>query len=298
MDCKSFCARGWSTRLAFYVGKFAPLPVGYAIADLTARFLVTTKPRLYHNVYDNQRRVLGESAPPAVIHNNVHAVFRHAARSYCEIFNNLGWGRTSMRDFVPPITFLPSSWQNLQTAKASGKGLFLLGCHLSNFDLAGMAFSQAIWTRPQVVSLPNPPEGFRFFNQLRARTGMYVTPSSPAALREALSRLRRGGVVITGVDRPISGEGPPISFFGAPALLPTGYIRLALRTRCLVATIGCVQKAGNYHIIVNPPMEMVDTGDVAQDVIRNARRVLTELEGLIQRNPEQWMMFVPVWQDA
>jgi lauroyl/myristoyl acyltransferase len=43
---------------------------------------------------------------------------------------------------------------------------------------------------------------------------------------------------------------------------------------------------------------MVDTGDVAQDVIRNARRVLTELEGLIQRNPEQWMMFVPVWQDA
>ncbi len=300
MNWKTFCAQGGPTRLAFYVGKYAPPPVGYAIADLFAAILAgAPSSDLYTAIYDNQRHVLGPSASSETIHTHVRAVLRNAARSYYQIFHNLGRRRSSLQTFKPPITLLPSSRRHLSEARESGRGLLLVGCHLSNFDLAAMALAQNLWDKPQVLSLPDPPDGFQFFNELRAQMGMRITPSSPEALREALRRLSASGVVMTGVDRPIPGIDRRVPFFGAPASLPTGYIRLALRTRCLVATVGCVQKRHDSHIhyevIINPPMETVTTGDRARDVRWNVRRVLGELEDLIRRHPQQWMMFVPVW---
>jgi lauroyl/myristoyl acyltransferase len=43
-------------------------------------------------------------------------------------------------------------------------------------------------------------------------------------------------------------------------------------------------------------MEMIRTGDLQSDVQLNIRRVLVQVEAFIARHPEQWMMFVPVWQ--
>jgi KDO2-lipid IV(A) lauroyltransferase len=300
VNWKSFCAQGGPTRLAFYVGKYAPSPLGYAIADLTASLLARFKSdALYAAIYDNQRHVLGASVSPETIHANVRAVLRNAARSYYEIFRNLGAHRPSLQDFTPPVRLSPSSRRHLSDVRDSGRGLLLVGCHLSNFDLAAMVLAQDLWVKPQVLSFPDPPGGFQFFNALRGRMGMRITPSAPGALREALRRLSASGVVLTGVDRPLPGAEDKIIFFDAPAPLPMGYIRLALRTRCLVATVGCVQKRDHdpigYEVIINPPMEMIVTGNRAQDVRRNVRRVLAELEDLIRRHPEQWMMFVPVW---
>jgi KDO2-lipid IV(A) lauroyltransferase len=52
-----------------------------------------------------------------------------------------------------------------------------------------------------------------------------------------------------------------------------------------------------YAMHIEPPMELVRTGNLEQDVKLNTRRVLDILEGIIRRWPEQWMMFVPVWPE-
>jgi len=108
--------------------------------------------------------------------------------------------------------------------------------------------------------------------------------------------LREGEGVITGVDRPIGEGDAPVEFFGATAHLPVGYMRMVLRANCVVMTGTCFYEEGEYHAVVNPHWEPVQTGDREHDIAVNLRRVLTELEGLIRQHPEQWMMFVPVWR--
>ncbi|MGC9400289.1 MAG: lysophospholipid acyltransferase family protein [Anaerolineae bacterium] len=266
------------------------------IAGLAARILVTLKPDIYHAVYHNQRHVLGAEAPEAQVRRHVYQVFFGAARAYYELFHNVGRGRTQVREFDPPVYLTSAASEHLRQALAAGRGVFVLGCHVSNFDLAGISLCQSVPEPVQVLSLADPAPGFELFNELRRQAGALVTPISPESLRTALLRLRKGGIVLTGVDRPIGENDQPVEFFGATAYLPTGYIRIPLRTDCLVLTAGAAYENGAYHIHVNPPLEMVRSGDREEDVRINVRRVLAELEAFISRHPEQWMMFVPVWK--
>ncbi|MBN2393346.1 MAG: hypothetical protein JXR84_21625, partial [Anaerolineae bacterium] len=133
--------------------------------------------------------------------------------------------------------------------------------------------------------------------RLRSKGHGFISPITPQTLRDAMRRLQGGGVVITGVDRPVGEGDEPVEFFGATAYLPTGYIRIPLITDCLVMTVSFIYQDGVYWIMGNPPMEMVRTGDRRRDQEINLRRILSQIEGFIRRAPDQWMMFIPVWRD-
>ncbi len=189
----------------------------------------------------------------------------------------------------------PEAEASLEAALTSGRGLFILGCHVSNFDLAGIALSQFMPVPLQVLSLAEPPPGLEHFNRLREKAGAMITPISGAALRDAMLRLREGGAVITGVDRPVGEGDAVVDFFGAPASLPVGYVRIPLKTDCLVITACAFYEDEEYRIFANPPLEMLRTGDRERDIEINHRQILDQVEGLIARRPEQWLMFERVW---
>lgn len=296
MSTKEFFSKGWPTRVAFLLGKYLPPKGGDSLARLAARLLVSVDSDIRAAVFDNQRHVLGAEATPAAVHQSVYTVFRNAARAYYELFHNIGRGHTRVAEFKPPVRILPETQALLEAALTSGRGLFLLGIHMSNFDLAGIALCQEIPVPVQVLGLADPAPGFEIFNRLRQQAGAMITPISPETLRQAIRRLQEGGVVITGVDRPIGENDTPVTFFGAQAHLPTGYMRIALRARCLLMTATCFYEEGEYRIVANPPWEPVFTGDRERDIDINVQKVLQEVEGLIRRHPEQWMMFVPVWR--
>ncbi len=241
--------------------------------------------------------MLGEEVSDRDLRWSVYRVFLNAARAYYELFHNVGCGRVNVEEFSPCVRLLPESNAYIQEALGSGRGVFFLGCHLSNFDLGGIALSQFLPVPLQVLSLADPAPGFEVLNGLRERAGVMVTPISPSSLRSAMGRLQLGGAVITGVDRPVGEGDEPVEFFGMRAYLPTGYVRIPLRTRALVLTLGACYEEGEYRIMVNPPLEMVHTGDRERDVQVNVQQVLGEIEGFIRRYPDQWMMFLPVWRN-
>ena len=295
MGAKAFFAKGWPTRWAFYLGKFFPPRAGNFVASTAARMLVSLKPDVYHVAKANLRHVLGQDATEEVLHQTTYRLFRQAARSYYELFNNIGSGRVDVTQFEPPVRLSSEAELYLTEALSSGRGVFIAASHMANFDLAGVALGQLMPVPLQVLSLAEPEPGYEIFNQLREEGGTLLTPISPASLRSAMRRLKEGGAVITGVDRPI-GEGDElVEFFGAPARMPFGYIRIPLRTDCLVVTATARYTNGEYQIIANPPMEMIHTGDRAHDQKVNVQRILAQLENFIRQQPDQWMMFVPVW---
>ncbi len=296
MGVKTFFAQAWPTRAALKLGTWLPPRAGHTLAAFGARLAVTLKPDIYYAVRHNQRHVLGPAAPADALERTTYRVFLNAARAYYHLFHNVGRGIYTAAHFSPPVHIAPETAHHIEDALSLGRGLFLLACHTSNMDMGGIALTQHLPTPPKVLSIAEPPPGFEVFNDLRRRCGVPLTPISPQSLREALHLLRRGGIVVTGPDRPVGRGDEPVTFFGATAYLPTGYLRMPLRTGSPVIVVATVEENGVYHVRANPPLELVRTGDRERDIAINLRPILDQVETFIRAHPDQWMMFVPVWQ--
>jgi len=299
MDAKEFFSKGWPTRLAFYLGKYLPWRAGETVAKMAARTLATLKPEIYWVTRANLRHVVGPDVSDQALQNLAYEVFCNAARGYYELFHNVGRGELDLTKFRPPVYLIPEAHRNIKEALDSGRGLFVVGCHMSNFDLAGAALAHYMSIQAQALSLADPTPGFELFNRLREEGGWgEITPICPEALRKAMRRLQDGGVVVTGGDRPTGKGDAPVEFFGVTAYLPAGYIRIPMRTDSLVITLAVMYEDDAYWIHTSAPMEMLRTGDRERDVVVNVQRVLADFEAFIRRHPEQWMMFVPVWREG
>ncbi|NLG29175.1 MAG: hypothetical protein GX557_14790, partial [Chloroflexi bacterium] len=61
----------------------------------------------------------------------------------------------------------------------------------------------------------------------------------------------------------------------------------------------CLQDPdGWYHIYFHEPLEMEPCATRDETVRHNAQRVLAIIEDVIRSAPEQWLMFLPVWDDT
>ena len=284
-------------RLAFRLGKYLPFKGAPFVGALWAGIAMLAKPTMYRAARANLRHVLGADVTPRVLNRTLYRLFCNTGRRYYEIFYNLGRGFTAAEDFRPPVKVTPETLANIQQALDEGHGLFILACHMSNFDLGGIALAQASPAPLQALSLAAPPPDVEVFNRLRERCGILVTPISPQSLRDALVRLRAGGAAVTGPDYPTLDGDHPVTFFGASAQLPTGYIRIPLKTGSPVMVLGVRYREGTYWVEANPPMALIHTGDREQDVTVNIQRILVQVEDFIREKPEEWMMFLPVWQE-
>ena len=279
-------------RLGLFIGRQTPRRVGYAIARAASKFIACTKPEIYWTVRANLRQVMGTEMDDKALHRLVGGVFYHAGQTYYDHFHAFTHGDEAVKEM---IRLTEQDLANLARAQSHGKGTMFVTGHLSNFDLAGLALVlQGI--EFQGLSLHDPIDGFKVLNYLRTTGGIQTTPVEMASLRGAIRRLRAGGIVGTGVDRPTGQGDEPVEFFGKTALLPTGHIRLAFRTEALVVVGYCeFDPDDGYRLRIEPPMELIRTGDRRHDVQVNARRVAAVLEKAIRAHPDQWLLFVPVW---
>jgi len=239
---------------------------------------------------------MGAGASELVLEQAVRQVFITAIRGYFDLFRALALPGQELSALVD----VP------ETTKANARALWnreggavVVFPHLSNFDLGGHAIVRYL-PELQLFTLPDPPAGFELINESRRLPGVSVTPLSSGALRQALKLLRRGGVVSVAGDRPVSDLDKPVLFFDRPARVPSGHVRLALKTGAVMAVAYCILSAetGRYTAYLEPPMDLIRTGDLAEEVALNLRQVLDALERAIRRWPEQWQMFVPVWPEG
>jgi KDO2-lipid IV(A) lauroyltransferase len=177
-------------------------------------------------------------------------------------------------------------------------GIVIVGIHLSNFDLV-MQAAGALGLSVQVLSAAQPGSGYRWQNELRRQRGLEITPASITAVRQAVERLRSGGSVLTGIDRPIFDSKHRPRFFGRPACLPVHHIYLALKAKAPIYLFASILSSdGVYRISASDPIKMRPYSDRETELLRNAEAVLEVAESFIRQAPQQWSMFFPVWPEA
>jgi len=290
------------TSVGMFFSKHVPPLIGYAVGGFIAGLINWLKPDVYWIVHANLRQVVGTEVDEKTLHRLVRQVFHNNARNDYDLWHLVGRGQEAIR---AAVHFSLDTQAHLDQALRRGKGVVIVGAHTGNFDLGVLALA-AHGLEVQVLGLAVPPAGgFDLMDRMRARAGVRLTSISVPALREAIGRLRAGGIVLTGVDRPVDDTEPSplpggsrrgVEFFGRPAPLPTGHVRLALKTDATILVVASYRDPQEGNVVrLSPPLEMVRTGDRDEDLRVNLRRVTAWLEEFIRTRPAQWAMFVPVW---
>ncbi|MBN2393003.1 MAG: hypothetical protein JXR84_19895 [Anaerolineae bacterium] len=298
MPKRQLITTGSFVRLALRIMKYLPFRGRGIVATFWARIVTWVKPPMYYAARANLQHVLDETASQKQLNRTLYQLFYNTGRRYYETFYNLGRGIIRAENFRPSVSVPAETMTHFEQALAMGRGVFVLACHMSNFDLGGIALAQNLPVSLQALSLADPTPDVEAFNQLRERCGAHMTPISSQALREAMERLKDGGAVVTGPDYPVHDGDEPVMFFSAPANLPSGYVRIPLRTKSPIIVLAPRYEDGVYKVIANPPFELEYTGNREQDVTVNLHRILEQVEDFIRQCPDEWMMFAPVWVEG
>ena len=295
MNLQALANTPFSVGTALFLGRIFPSPLGHWLADRIATTLASRPGSgLVQTIRHNQQGIFGGHLSPAELDQAVAAVLRNDLRSIYDYYHLAN----QPEKLLKRVTFSSAALAAMQRTQQNLPTVFACA-HLGNFDLMGRALALNHYPF-LVLSYPNPNQGYKMQNWLRKRFGLEVSPMSLESLRVGKKRLKSGGSVLTGLDRPLASPGlqkyQP-RFFGKPANLPVAYIRLAMDTGAPVIVIACtVQPDGAYHLHASDPIQMNSSGDLHADIIHNAEAVLSFAEGLVRQYHDQWLMFFPVWE--
>lgn len=242
----------------------------------------------------NQSVVRGLPPDHPEVQQAVETIFERAARSFVSLFESMGKGYEGLSAVSG---FDQELVDTIRARIEQGGGMLYVGCHTVGFDHLFLLMGSLPYPI-QVLAYPETEGSYSVLNRIRREFGADLSPIDYHALRRALQNLRRGGIVLTGVDRP-DPRGQPLDFFGHKARLPTGHARLALRTGApIMVGASYEDRDGRYRGKMCALVESVDYVGRPEAEVALAQRVIGELESFIRQHADQWMMFYPVWPDG
>jgi KDO2-lipid IV(A) lauroyltransferase len=293
MSLRALLNTRYGVETALTIARGTPRRLGYKITDWGAVFFARRRRTdLVKAVHLNQWVARGLKSTAVELHRATIEVFRSTGRSFYDFYHNMDRPKEVLR----LVRFDESFEQHVVPRQGAGEGTLIVTPHLSNFDLAGRMLAM-VGFQFQILSFPVTPGGYKLQNQLRSEGGLEVTPMSVESMRQAKQRLLNGGMVLTGMDRPLEESNYPVRFFGHTALLPVAYIRMAMQAKVPVIMVACQRgKDAKYKLYASEPMYMSEEGDdLRASIIANAERVAAQAEYYIRQTPQQWAMFYPVW---
>jgi lauroyl/myristoyl acyltransferase len=281
-----------SLHLISSLARSLPPKLGYRLAYRIADWVATQKDsKLIRAVRANQWVISGAALQGEALDHAVRETMRYSAYFLFDLYH-YAHSPHAIRHLV---VLDPSFQQLIHRPEYDQRGLIIVGLHLGGFDLI-LQWLCRQGMKPLVLTIPNPQGGRRLEYEVRKKTGMNLMPASVGALRQALQQLQRGGLVLTGIDRPV--ERPRVfpRFFNQGAALPIHHIFLATKAHVPVnIAVTTLQQDGKYHVMASDLIEMDIHPDQELGLLRNAEKVLSRAEEFIRQAPQQWSVPLPVW---
>lgn len=275
--------------LAALVGPMPPR-IGYWLARRAGPLIYRFSPHLRRALTNNIRHVLGPEAGAAQVREVVDQICVNIARGHYEIFRVSRLTPEQIRGMTEV-----EGVDRLYTALEQGQGAVLITAHLGNMDMMGqlpLAYNLPI---SGAVEHIRPERLFRYLQGVRQQYGLRLYPSDGPMIG-LFKALRRGELLALPCDRAVADNVRTVEFFGAPARLPDGPVRVGLRTGAPVIPVFIVRLPDNrFRVTVEPPLHIPSTGDVENDVAVGMERMVEVMERYLSRYPEQWLVAVPVW---
>jgi len=268
-----------------------PRPWAYALAVLASRFAwwfsPLARPRLEYNL-----KVACPELTPDEVRKLSRENFRNHAKAYADLMLLPRARVTEMR----PLLHI-SGLEHLDVARAMGKGVLVVSCHMGSYEVCAAIWSATLTPVSFFAEVLEPRPLFEWYRDTRARLGISVLPLDLAGLRRVTQALHDNEMVITAIDRDITGTGHMMPFFGRPAPIPMGPAAIALRQGVPIFPVCVYRQADDSYMAEGAPLIIAQpTGDRRADEERVTQEVLRHIEGFIQKHPEQWHVPHRIWE--
>jgi Kdo2-lipid IVA lauroyltransferase/acyltransferase len=218
---------------------------------------------------------------------------------------NLGWMAAEFARFprynrknIEQVVVL-DGFENFAAAENRGQGVLFLTGHFGAWELK--PFAHALYHKP-IHFLARPIDNPRvnaLVNRYRGLSGNQPIFKNQSA-RAVLRVLNQGGVVGVLADQNTAyDEAVFVNFFGIPAATTTGIARLARHTGAAVVPVyifwdGAQKK---YVLRYEAALALAKTDDLEADVENYTAQFNQVIEGIIRRNPDQWVWLHRRWKN-
>ena len=270
-----------------------PRSWAYAHAVLAARFAwwfsPLARPRLEYNL-----KIACPELTPAELHEVSWENFRNHAKAYADLMQ---LPRARIGEMRPLLSV--DGWDQLEEARQMGKGILVISCHMGSYEVVAAIWSATITPVSFFAEELEPRSLFEWYRETRARLGISVLPLDLAGLRRVTQALHDNEMVITAIDRDITGTGHVMPFFGRPAPIPLGPAALALRLGTPILPVCVYRLPDDSYVAEAVPMIIATpTHDRRADQVRVTQQVLSHIEDFIRRHPDQWHVPHRIWEGA
>jgi lauroyl/myristoyl acyltransferase len=286
----------FAVQFSILVGKYLPRPLGLGVGyGIGSAISLISGLEINQAIRNNQSVIRGLQPDSPLIKKIPRRVLKHAGHCYFDLHHY--YTKPEKLAEIVPWT---AAMEEFVKFSQEDQGYVVVAPHLSNFDIV-VARLVLGGFQGTVLSYPNPGSGYLMQNDIRRSLGMDVIPLGDSSLEaEIVETLKAGGLVATGVDRPIAGRKRRhyVKFFGHPSPLPLGYITTALAADVPIIPVASVMlQDGNYGFKFAEPIRLERFKNKLDSILINAERVLKVIEGFILEVPDQWLMYYPAWPD-
>ena len=278
----------WGHVVGTLLMRFVPVQLAYRlVAWLTPLVLVLFARGHRRRATDNMRQVLGPQADPREAHRLTARAFANYGRYMVDLVR---MPHLDLQEINRTIRV--DGWEHVETAYTYGKGVVFATGHIGNWDMAGAAFAARGHPVSALVETLKPARWNDRVQRTRTAAGVKAIPIENGP-RDMIAALRKREGLAVLVDRPLETEGVAVTFFGKLTRVPAGAAMLALRTGSPVVPAALVRNplGDGYLAHIGPPI-VGERGDDASEVMQH---IMSWLEGIIRRYPDQWFMFRHMW---
>jgi len=269
-----------------------PRSWAYALAVLAARiawwFSPLARPRLEFNLKIACPEL---ERDPAELHRISKLNFRNHAKAYADLMQLPRARVEAMRTRLKV-----QGWEHVDAARAQGKGALVVSCHMGSYEVVAAIWSATLAPVSFFAEELEPRALFEWYRDTRARLGISVLTLDHGGIRKVLEALRDQEMVITAIDRDITGTGYLMPFFGKLAPIPLGPAAIALRLGTPLFPV-CVYRMPDDTFLAEgtPLIYAKSTGNARADQVSATEQLLRRIEGFVQRHPEQWHVPHRIW---
>ncbi len=285
----------WTFRSVSYASGKVPLRFAYWVGAAVGDFIYLTWKTHSANAVSNMRRVMGDNADWRVVKETARDSFRNYAKTLVDFLRFPHLDAQDIREAIPS----PRGWEHLDEALAKGKGVLAITGHFGNWDLAGALLGSRGLPLYAVADTFKPQKMDELINGTREKNGLKIIKLEAGSLKQIFMALKHNEIVMLLFDRPQGEEGVPVQFFGETAWLPAGPAAIALKTRAAIVIGYCARKRGDktFFGAFEPPIEYEHllTGDKERDIQIITQQIVSRMEEVIRRYPDQWYMFRQMW---
>ena len=287
--------RYWSYKTLSFLSGIVPLRFAYWVGACVGDFGYLIWKRHSANAVSNMRRVMGDAADWRVVKETTRDAFRNYGKTMVDFVRFPHLDENDIRNAIAA----QYGWEHLDKALSKGKGVIVITGHIGNWDLAGALMGSHGLPLYAVADTFEPKKMDELINGTREKYGTRIIKLETGSLKQIFGALRRNEIVMLLFDRPQPNEGVPVQFFGETAWIPAGPAAIALKTRAALIVGYCARRRGDktFHGEFGQPIEYEHllTGNKEQDIQIITQEIVSRMEQVIRRYPDQWYMFRQMW---